>query len=134
MAGPEQRRRDGFVMLEFLVAFTLLVLFLAGTFAALAVAIRADQRATFLTLGSILAKSRLAAAGIEFPLTPGTTGGTLPNGYRWQAEIRVHGRVEGGSGWSVSAYRVEVTVAETGEPGARTLSLAGVEIDREARP
>lgn len=121
-------------MFEFLVAFTLFVLFLAATFAALAVAIRGDHKAAFLTMGTLLAKSKLAAAGIEYPLSVGTIGGTFTNGYRWQAKIYRHGIIESASGRSVRAFQVQVTVAEPIGAGERTISLAGVEIDRGLRP
>ncbi len=95
-------------MVEFLVAFTMLALFLAAIFAQLAVAIRGDHKAAFLSLATLLARSKLAEAGIERPLSAGGTGGTFPNGYRWRTVIAPHGRSEGGP----AAFRIEVTIAE----------------------
>jgi hypothetical protein len=67
-------------MVEFLVAFTLLALFLGAIFAQLAVAIRGDHKAAFLSLATLLARSKLAEAGSAEPLAAGIAAGTFPNG------------------------------------------------------
>lgn len=118
-------------MVEFLVAFTLLALFLGAIFAQLAVAIRGDHKAAFLSLATLLARSKLAEAGSAEPLAAGIAAGTFPNGYRWRTVIRPHGRVEGGVG---AAYRIEVTVADPADAGGRSLTLDGIEIERGTRP
>ncbi|AWN43730.1 hypothetical protein [Methylobacterium durans] len=133
-AAEEARPAEGgFTLLEFLAAFAILTLFLSAILAALAVAIRGDHQAAFLTLGSALAKGRLAAAGIDYPLRPGTTGGVLPNGYLWQAEIGRYARVPLGQDRSAAGYRVAVTVAEPPERGGRSLTLRSIVLDREGR-
>jgi len=126
-----QDDRDGFVMVEFLVAFTLLALFLTAIFAQLAVAIRGDHKAAFLSLATLLARSKLAEAGISQPLASGVAGGTFPNGFRWQTVIRPEGRAPGGT---TIAYRIEVTIADAADAGGRSLTLEGIEIERGSRP
>lgn len=130
-AALDRGRHDGFVMVEFLVAFTLLALFLAAIFAQLAVAIRGDHKAAFLSLATLLARSKLAEAGVLEPLAAGVATGTFPNGYRWRTVVRPHGRAEGGP---AAAYRIEVTIAEGADPGGRSFTLEGIEIERGIRP
>ncbi|MER2263865.1 hypothetical protein [Methylobacterium oxalidis] len=137
--GAEERREGrsgtqaGFTLLEFLAAFAILVLFLSAILAALAVAIRGDHQAAFLTLGSALAKGRLAAAGIDYPLRQGSAGGVLPNGYLWRADMDRSARVPLDAGRSAAGYRVAVTVAEPPERGGRALTLRSFVLDREGR-
>lgn len=118
-------------MVEFLVAFTLLALFLAAIFAQLSVAIRGDHRAAFLSVATLLARSKLAEAGTAQPLNPGVTTGTFPNGYRWRMVVRPHGRPAGGQ---AAAFRIEVTVAGAVDSGGPHLTLEGIEIDRGNGP
>ncbi|MDR7039564.1 MULTISPECIES: hypothetical protein [Methylobacterium] len=125
--------QGGFALLEFLAAFTILTLFLAAILAALAVAMRGDHQAAFLTLGSALAKGRLAAAGVDYPLRPGATGGVLPNGYLWRADIARHALVPLGPGSAAAGYRVAVSVAEPPERGGRSLTLHSFVLDRAGR-
>ncbi len=125
----KDRAEEGFTLLEFLAAFTILVLFLASCLMAIAVAMRSDQQAAFLTLGSILAKSKLAAAGVDFPLQPGVASGQFANGYSWRAEVRNLSTISLDDERQVAGHWVEVTVSDP-RFGARTLSLASIEISR----
>ena len=81
-------REAGFTLLEFLVAFALLTLFLGAALAGVAVAIRGDRQANFLTQATMLARTKRPSAGVEYPLGPGRTGGEFANGYVWQADMR----------------------------------------------
>jgi general secretion pathway protein I len=125
--GSDRTKEGGFTLLEFLVAFTILTLFLTSGLMALAVAIQGDRQASFLTLASMLAKSKLAAAGIDFPLRPGSTSGRFENGYAWQATVRNYRSIALDKDRHVLGFWVEVTVYEPRSTG-RSFSLGSIEI------
>lgn len=129
--GRRGERRSGFALLEFVAAFALLTLFLSAVLAALAMAMRNDRQAAFVTLAGLLARSKLAAAGVDFPLRPGTTAAAFPNGYGWRADVRSLGAVEIADGRRAAGYEVRVTVSRA--PGAGpSVVLSGVELVPEA--
>jgi type II secretory pathway pseudopilin PulG len=116
-----QRRSDnikegGFTLLECLVAFTILTLFLTSGLMAVAVAIQGDRQASFLTLASMLAKSKL-----------GSTSGRFENGYAWQATVRNYRSIALDKDRHVLGLWVEVTVYEPRSSG-RSFSLGSIEI------
>ena len=118
-----RRRQAGFTALEFLAAFTVLSLFLTAGIAAVGVALRGDQQATFATLATALARAKLAAAGVDYPLRPGVVTGVFTNGYRWRAEVRPFRSVATSESTWIRAFWVEVTVISNPQ---RSLSLASV--------
>jgi type II secretory pathway pseudopilin PulG len=124
----------GFALLEFLVAFTILTTFLAAMLSALTVAIRGDHQAAFLTLGTELAKAKLAAAGVDYPLQVGVVTGTFENGYRWRAQVRTQGVITAAGGRALAGYGLEVTVSDPRGNGRRSITLVGFEIEQGARP
>jgi general secretion pathway protein I len=129
-----RRAEGGYTLLEFLVAFTVLSLFLTAGLAAVAVALRSDQQAAFVTLATPLARAKLAAAGIDFPLRAGVARGQFGNGYLWRADVRNYRSAAMNRTGSIHAYWVEVTVAEASGAGGRSLSLATIALARETRP
>jgi general secretion pathway protein I len=124
-ADSARRRQAGYALLEFVVAFTILSVFLATILAALSVALRSDKQAEFAMTAVSIAKSRLAAAGVEFPLRPGTTGSTLDNGYAWRATMRPYAAAVLETGLRIEGYWIEVTVSSH---AGRSLSLSAVKI------
>jgi type II secretory pathway pseudopilin PulG len=131
---PRRAAQAGFVLLEFLVAFTMLIVSLSAMFAALMVAIKGDQQAAFLTMGTEFAKGKLAAAGVEYPLISGVSGGTFVNGYAWRVDVRRQGVIASGRGRPITGYRVEVTVSDPRANGRRSVTLVGFEIEQGAPP
>jgi type II secretory pathway pseudopilin PulG len=117
----------GFVLLEFLVAFSVLTVILAAILTALSVAIRSDHQAAFLTRATMLARAKLAAAGVDYPLRPGTAGAELDNGYVWRADVRTF-RSVAAAGRRIQALSVEVTVSDPRASGRRSVSLSSIEI------
>jgi type II secretory pathway pseudopilin PulG len=117
----------GYALLEFLVAFTILVVVLASLLAALSVSVRSDHQAIFLTRATILAKSKLAAAGQDFPLRPGTSAGSFGNGWEWRAVLRSNGGAPGES-QRVDSLWVEVTVSDGRGNGSQSMTLQSIEI------
>jgi type II secretory pathway pseudopilin PulG len=117
----------GFILLEFLVAFSVLTVFLAAILTGLSVAIRSDHQAAFLTRATMLARAKLAAAGVDYPLRPGTTGAELDNGYVWRADVRTF-RSIAAAGRRIQGLSVEVTVSDPRSSGRRSVSLSSIEI------
>jgi type II secretory pathway pseudopilin PulG len=133
--GAKMRRaEDGYTLLEFLAAFTVLSLFLAVGLAAVGMALRSDQQAAFVALATPLARAKLAAAGVDYPLQTGVAAGSFGNGYLWRAEVRNYRVAAVDRMNRLRAYWVEVTVAEPAGRAGRSLSLASVSLARGARP
>jgi type II secretory pathway pseudopilin PulG len=131
---PRRPREAGYTLLEFLVAFTILTACLAAFLSALAVALRGDQQATFLTIASVLAKTKLAGAGADFPLRAGETSNVFPNGFAWRAVVRNHAALEVGQDELIAVFWVEVTVSDPRSNNSRSFSLSSLEFARGERP
>lgn len=82
------RNERGFTILEVLVALAILAVALAAVLAAISGALGAATRAESLLRATLAAQSLLAGAGIETPLVPGRSSGTLPDGSGWSLEVR----------------------------------------------
>jgi len=122
-ASPAKSGEAGFTLLEFLVAFAILTLFLGAALAGVAVAIHGDRQASFLTQATLLAQAKLASAGVDFPLDSGSVRGDLPNGYIWRADIRPYSPSPRHDS-PTEGYWVEVTVGDPRSHGSRTVTLA----------
>jgi type II secretory pathway pseudopilin PulG len=129
----DQQHEAGFTLLEFLVAFVVLALFLASILAGVSVAFRGDRQAAFLAMATVLAKSKLAAAGTDFPLRAGGTSENVENGLAWRATVHPYGGVALTQDRRVNAYWVEVTVTDPSSNGRRSMSLSAIEIRGETR-
>ena len=126
--------QTGYILLEFLVAFAILTMFLASILAAAAVAVRSDRQATFLTRATLLAKSKLAAAGVDFPLRPGTAVADTGNGYEWRAVVRNFSAAGSNQDQLTMGLWVDVTVSDPRSNGSRSLTLSSIEIIPRLRP
>ena len=124
----------GYTLLEFLVAFAILVVVLAALLTAFAVAMRGDRQASFLTFATLLARSKLASAGQDFPLRPGTTAARFDNGYEWRAVVRSYGSVRLGENRQVESLWVDVTVSDPASNGTRSVTLSSLEIAPRSGP
>lgn len=127
---PQRTGEAGFTLLEFLVAFAILVAVASALMAAFAVAVRGDHQAAFTTRATLLARSRLATVGVETPLVPGVSTGRLANGTVWQVAIRPDRTVASGAGRAIGCYWVEVTVFDPDTQGKRQVTLTTYAIDR----
>lgn len=128
------RAQAGYTLLEFLVAFAILVVVLASLLTAFAVAMRGDRQASFLTFATLLARSKLASAGQDFPLRPGTTAARFDNGYEWRAVVRSYGAVRLGENRQVESLWVDVTVSDPASNGSRSVTLSSLEIAPRSGP
>jgi type II secretory pathway pseudopilin PulG len=121
----------GFTLLEFLVAFNVLAIFLAAVLAAVSVALRGDRIATFQSIAVLQAASRINALGSEGSRVLGTHSGTFENGNQWRTVVQPYGRVEVGPNQSVDAVWVEVMVFDPSAAGRRLVRLRTLEIRAE---
>lgn len=102
--------------MEVLVAFVILALTLAATYAALSGALRWEARAGETVAGVLTARSLLDEAGRSRPLAEGTVEETLPTGQRVLLTMRQVEPFAVPGPRRVSAWEVEVRV--TGRDGA----------------
>lgn len=87
-----QNRSQGFSLVETLIAFTILGLFVATAFQAFAVGMSANVRTGEYAKAQILARSKLADLSVSDGLIPGENSGqvTLDGGFqtfRWRTRI-----------------------------------------------
>jgi general secretion pathway protein I len=80
-------RQRGFSLLEVLVAFTLLAI----TFGVVMQALSSNSRGLILagehSRAALLAESKLAEAGVLYPLQAGNLEGDLDDGYHWRLSM-----------------------------------------------
>jgi type II secretory pathway pseudopilin PulG len=121
----------GFTLLEFLVAFTMVSLFLSAVLAGLMVATRRDTQASFQSRATRLATVRLAIAEAEYG--PGTASGRSTDGLAWTTRVQSYGRVPLDGDRSANGYWVEVTVADPVRPDRAAVEVFGLAIREEGR-
>lgn len=127
MTAPYQK---GFSLLEVLVAFVILSIFLGTLLPALGTGLRAERRGEQRLQAVSLGEQRLASIGRDSPLRPGTRTGES-QGFRWREEVEPFVEPSAGANTKDSrlqAYRVMVQVAWGSNPAERisltTLRLA----------
>jgi hypothetical protein len=77
----------------------------------------------------MLAKSKLAAAGIDFPLRLGSTSGRFDNGFSWRATVQNYRAVALDKDRHALGLWIEVTVFDP-RSGGRSFTLGSIEIAR----
>jgi len=124
-------RSHGFTLIETLVA---LVLF-AGIFAALAAGISGGSRGVRLArmdmTATMLARAKLAAAGVEAPITDGQLDSGEDGGFAWGISVQQLNRAEGEfRETELKAYWVTVDVSWREGPfrPLRTIQLKGLKL------
>lgn len=120
----------GFSLLEVLVAFVILAIFLGALLPALGTGLRAERQGEQRLQAAALGEQRLASIGRDRPLLPGTRTGTS-QGFHWREEVEPFVDSPAGTGATdarLRAYRVEVEIAWGSDPAERisltTLRLA----------
>jgi len=119
-------RTQGFTLLEVLVAFTILALVLGALLQVFSGGLRTAEIARNHAVGALLAKSKLAAIGIEEPLVAGERTGTFDNGYRWHYSVDPYQEQDGAQEEQQEfvPYRLVLTVewGPAGSGGSLTLT------------
>ena len=82
-----ERRGAGFTLIEVVVALVILTVALGALMQLFQTGMRSGGIAEDRVLATLLAKSRLAAVGIDTPLEPGEVSGEIDDRYRWSALI-----------------------------------------------
>lgn len=93
MAAPHfhheiEERRAGFILLEAVVGLALIAMVAAAAFVAFAQAGERSARAGERLRAVLAADAILARVGLDLPLRPHRTGGTLSDGAAWVLEVR----------------------------------------------
>lgn len=119
----------GFSLLEVLVAFTILAMLLGALFQVFSGGLRAARAGDSYTRATVIAQSRLAALGVEYPLQEGTTSGSVDDTFHWRVIVRpyVDDQLPAGRGVPQPlSVDVEIFWEEGG--GARSLSLTSMRL------
>jgi len=105
-AGPS----EGFTLLEVLVAFTVLAIFLTALIQAFSQGLRATDVAEERATAVLVARSKLAEVGRSLPLEDGEQSGTLESGLEWRLTIDAPQSDELSLGEDSSLRTYQVTV------------------------
>lgn len=108
---PGLIRRDGFTLIEALVAFAILALAMAQLLAAASGAALNESRADFFLRAARLGQSQLDALGVDAPISLGETNGRYDDGLLWTLVVTSHRQVKSPAGSAVtSSYWARLTV------------------------
>lgn len=127
------RRQSGYTLIEVLVAFMILALALTVLLRIFSGGLRNVSVSSDYATATLIAESRLAAAGIDVPLTPGETSGTEGKRFEWTVSVQDYAPWPGyrSAVKGVDAYRVTVTVEWPHGDSTRRIGLSTVRIDAE---
>jgi general secretion pathway protein I len=117
-----RRAHGGFSLLEILVAFVIMAMALGVIMRVFSGSLNNVEAARRHAQAVLIAESRLAALGVETPLTDGETHGELAGDYRWRSRVWRQAdsgaaTPEGASGPSL--YQIEVSVDWPATPNKR---------------
>jgi general secretion pathway protein I len=121
--GP--REDDGFTLIETLVALVIMIAAATMLYRGLSGGLRASNAADGADAALLVARQRLAAAGIETPLQAGRREGAEGD-VLWQVDLRPYSAEGTGSaapGARLQAYWATATVTWRDRRGARPRSL-----------
>lgn len=118
--GKRLAGRDGFTLIEALVAFAVLAMITLAVQRAVSSAIAGIVRADDRVAAETVARTLLSSPLLPNDVSAGETRGTL-NGLVWTRTLSPLGDVGGGSGSGWVAMRMTIAVATPGRGGATTL-------------
>lgn len=104
----------GSILVETLVASAIVALVLGAALGIIGESARRSARADAARATLMEAQSRLAVAGIEFPLGAGSSEG-VDGGLRWRVDVEPYG----GTGLAGPLMRVSATALDPRVPGSR---------------
>ena len=108
-AGPDDRGRAGFTLLEVLVALVIFALACGVLAQIIQTGLRQSAVAESATAATSLARSQLGRVGTELPLLTGEIEGEAEDGMRWHTGIRLAEPPNEDLG--LASYEVQVTVS-----------------------
>ena len=108
--------RDGFTLLEVLIAFTILAIAMGALLQSFSAGVQASRLSEPYVTAMLQARSKLDEIGVERPLTTGERTGRFENGFVWTVRVRsvMPDRQEDASGPALYAVAVTVSWAEGG--------------------
>lgn len=119
-------RAKGFTLLEIVIAFAIFAVTATAVMRSVTTGLRASHVASRTAIATLIAESRLAAAGVETRLGQGETSGTTPEGFDWRIGIQPWVNEEATTTDPARLYqpmRVTVTVAWGPPRQRRSVSL-----------
>ena len=126
-------RQSGYTLIEVLVAFLILALALTVLLRIFSGGLRNVSVSSDYATATLIAESRLAAAGIDLPLTPGENSGTEGERFEWKVSVQDYDPWPGyrSAAKGVDAYRVTVTVEWPHGDNTRSVGLSTVRLRTE---
>jgi general secretion pathway protein I len=126
-------RESGYSLIEVLVAFMILALALTVLLRIFSGGLRNVSVSSDYATATLIAESRLAAAGIDVPLAPGETSGTEGERFEWTVSVQDYQPWTGyrSAAKGVDAYRVTVTVEWPHGNNTRSVGLSTVRLHTE---
>lgn len=127
------RRQSGYSLIEVLVAFMILALALTVLLRIFSGGLRNVSVSSDYATATLIAESRLAAAGIDVPLAPGETSGTEGERFQWTVSVQDYEPWPGyrSAVKGLDAYRVTVTVVWPHRDRTRSVGLSTVRLQTE---
>lgn len=124
----------GFSLLEVLVAFTILAMLLGALFQVFSGGLRAARAGDSYTRATVIAQSRLAALGVEFPLEEGTSSGNVDDTFHWRVIVRPYVDAELPASPDLPRpFSVDVEIFWEEGGGARSLSVSSMRLAGRSR-
>jgi general secretion pathway protein I len=127
---PQLARQSGYTLIEVLVAFMILALALTVLMRIFSGGLRNVSVSSDYAMATLIAESRLAAAGIDTPLKPGETAGTEGERFQWTVSVQDYEPWPGyrSAAKDVDAYHVTVTVEWPHGDNTRRVGLSTVRL------
>jgi type II secretory pathway pseudopilin PulG len=132
-SGPKAGQ-GGFTLLEFLVAFAILTMFIASMLIGIGVALRGDNQAAFVLMATAAAKSKLSSIAAEPVLQPGTSTGYTADRLLWRTTVHPYGLVRIAPDRVLQGYWIDVAISDPSRQKQRVVSISGFEIRPGVRP
>ena len=126
-------RQSGYTLIEVLVAFMILALALTVLMRIFSGGLRNVSVSSDYAVATLIAESRLAAAGIDVPLAPGEMSGTEGERFEWTVSVQDYQPWPGyrSATKGVDAYRVTVTVEWPHGDNTRRVGLSTIRLITE---
>ena len=126
-------RQSGYTLIEVLVAFVILAMALTVLMRIFSGGLRNVSVSSDYATATLIAESRLAAAGIDVPLRPGESSGTEGERFAWTVSVEDYAPRPGyrSAAKVVDAYRVTVTVEWPHGDDTRRVDLSTVRLQTE---